>query len=132
MSDAINSIARLQHDYREMQQADRQAWYDAHASMGVTADYRKALAAFVAQQTADLKAFKAQLEAFRKEVSDEQKSLKGSVKTGNNGYAKRVTADESAAATEKCKNEKSNERQRICLRRALRTDDPNAKGWIQR
>lgn len=132
MSDAINAADELLHDFGEMQEAERKQWYDEHASMGVTNEYRKLLAAFIAKQKAALDLFKADLAAFRKEVSDAQKALKGSVKTGNNGYARRVTKDETAAAKAACAKETDNDRQRICLRRALRTEDPNAKGWAQR
>jgi hypothetical protein len=132
VNDANKALARLQYQFREQQDRDREAWYDEYTAMGITDDYRKALAAFVAKQKKDTDVFKAQVLQFRKEVLVEQKKQRGAVKTGNNGFAKRVTSEESAAAKEKCKSEKDNDRERICLRRALQTKDPAAKAWIQR
>jgi len=100
--------------------------------MGVTPEFMKLRQEFLKSQLAELKAFEAGQLAVKKAMNEGQKTFQQNKSATSSGYTRTLNGEDAKAAKEKCAKVKDDRAMRMCLRQALKVQDPAAKPWFQR
>lgn len=130
ITDVIKRIAMLRDELKDALEIERTEWYKAHASLGVSEDYTKALNEYTKGVTAKRKLFNDQQRELEKIFFAKQKELLSSSKSSSSSSSSRarpVTKTDLTSAEEKCAKIKDTTAKRLCMRQQLRFIDPAAR-----
>jgi hypothetical protein len=136
VADTLNDLARQQKAFGEKQRAEKDAWKEENASLGIGPAYQTALREFLKKQEEERKAFNATQLEIRKKLHDEQAAFRKSATSASSAKSRRntttVTGDAAAKAKAECAKIVDDRAERQCLKRALNILAPESKGWIDR
>lgn len=127
IGDVLKRLKALRKEFRDALELERDEWKDAHAHLGVGAEYTKGLQEYTQSVNAKRRLFNEQQRVIEKVFFDEQKAIRTSAtSTKPRGYTRQVTAGDLDAAEEKCSRYKDSSALRLCMRQQLRLIDPAA------
>lgn len=124
ITDALKAWKVLERDYDQAEDDEVAAWKAEHATMGIGADYQKALRTFLGEVHARRKAFRAQLNAFRKSFFAEQVA-KRKEGDGRKETEEKLEKSTYEAAKKLCGLPDDDGAYRMCMRIQLRKKTPN-------
>lgn len=127
IGDVLKRIASLRNDFVQAERKERQAWMDAHGTLGIGTEYRTALQAY----SDSVKAKRAEFTKIQRELEkiffDQRKAILNSVSSGTGSFTRVIKADDMQNATAKCAKQSDASGLRICLRQQLRLLNPKTK-----
>lgn len=127
IGDVLKRIKALRKEFTDALDVERKAWYDEHASLGVSTEYSKALQEFIAATGAKRKLFNDQQRVIEKLFFDSRKDVRENATTTTKTYTTDVNAAAMEAATLKCAKVSDARGLRLCLRQQLKLLDPTTR-----
>lgn len=127
IGDVIKRISTLRFEFTQAEKRERNAWYQEHGQLGVSAEYSKLLQEYLAGVKIKRTEFTTVQRDLEKVFFAARKTVLDNAESGTGSYTRAVTGADLEAAKAKCAKQSNNGGLRICLSQQLRLLNPKTK-----